>query len=201
VTAAHTIARLQTIASREVDPADSAVVTVSAIHAGDAENVIPARADLKLNIRTIDPDTRKRVLRSVKRIIDAESQASGIDKTPELTETTNFPFLNNDREVTEAVARSFGAHFGDSHDENSPRLGGSEDFGILATAVGRPACFWTYGGVDQKLWDKAKKEGRLFEDVPVNHSPFFAPVIQPTLKAAVDAYALSALTFLRAEKN
>ena len=199
LTAAHTITRLQTIVARETDPADSAVVTVAAIHAGDAENVIPAHADLKLNVRTWTPQTRKRVLASVRRIIDAEALAGKAPKPPELVPTSSFPFLVNDDEVTAKLEVSFAAHFqsgSHGYDSNSRGLGGSEDFGVLATAVNRPSSYWVYGGTDPGLWNMAEVEGTLEEIIPINHSPYFAPVIQPTLRVAMDAYAVAALTWL-----
>jgi len=198
VLAASTIMRLQTIPSREVDPSDLAVVTVGSIHAGDAENIIPERAELKINVRTIDPQTRTRVLASIKRIIKAEADASNAS-APELGDISKFPFTFNDDNVTAALEETFSAHFkpGDhSYNSNCPRLSGSEDFSILATKVDKPATFFIYGGVDPEVWDQAEKEGRLLEDVPVNHSAFFAPVVHPTLQVAVDGYAVAALTWL-----
>jgi metal-dependent amidase/aminoacylase/carboxypeptidase family protein len=178
------------------------VVTVGAIHAGDAENVISDVAHLKIDIRTIDPKTRERVLSSVKRIVEAESTASNAPQPPDFKRTRTFPFLHNDDDVTAKLESSFTAHFPtteDGYTSTAPRLGGSEDFGILATAINRPACFWIYGGIGAEVWDKAEKEDRLLEDIPVNHSPFFAPVIMPTLQVGIDAYAVAALTFLAKE--
>lgn len=200
VMAANTITRFQSIVSRETDPADAAVVTIGAIHAGDAENVIPSHADLKLNIRTITPETRKGVIASIKRIVDAESVASNAPHPPEITPTSSFPFLINDGDVTQRLEDSFAEHFQPgrhSYDSNTLRLGGSEDFGVLATAVKRSSSYWCLGGTDPEVWDKAEVEGTLTEDVPINHSPFFAPVVQPTLRVATDAYAVAALTWLR----
>lgn len=200
VMAANTITRFQTIVSRETDPADSSVVTVGSIHAGDAENIISSRADLKLNIRTISPESRKRVIASIKRIINAESAASNAPLPPDLTPTSSYPFLTNDDDVTQKLEESFAEHFHQGphgYDASTLRLGGSEDFGVLATSVNRPCSFWSFGGVDPASWDKAEAEGRLLEDVPINHSPFFAPVVQPTLRVACDAYAVAALTWLK----
>ncbi|GAB7353557.1 hypothetical protein MBLNU459_g3991t1 [Dothideomycetes sp. NU459] len=197
--AASAVVRLQSIVAREVDPADSAVVTVGSIAAGEAENVVSDTATMKLNVRTINPETRKKVLESVERIVKAESWASNGTKEPLFEDTSNFPFTFNDDEVTEELERGFAAHFGEDekrYTRHAPRLSGSEDFGILATAINRPSSFWIYGGTDPELWDKSEKEGRLTEDVPINHSSSFAPVIMPTLKVAVDAYAVAALTWL-----
>jgi metal-dependent amidase/aminoacylase/carboxypeptidase family protein len=198
--AASTIMRLQSIVAREVDPLDFAVVTVSAFHAGDAENIIPSEANLKIDVRAALPQTRERVLASVKRIIAAEAEASNNPNTPTLTPTTQFPLLFNDADVTNALEESFSAHFQPgkhSYQSDIARLQGSEDFGILATAIGKPSCFFLYGGTDPVVWDKAGKEGRLSEDVPGNHSPFFAPVVQPTLTVGMEGYVVAALTFLK----
>ncbi|KAI4845434.1 hippurate hydrolase [Aureobasidium sp. EXF-8845] len=198
VMAASTVMRLQTIVSREVDPADNAVVTCACIIAGDAENVVADDAILKLDLRAVNAETRSKVLSSVKRIVTAESDASNAVKPPTFETTRNFPLTINDDEVTQRLEESFTEHFGT--DENvytssAAKLGGSEDFGILATAIEKPSSFWTYGGTDPEIWDKVAAEGRR-GDVPINHSAYFAPVIMPTLQVAVDAYAVAALTWL-----
>ncbi|GME27566.1 Peptidase M20 [Neofusicoccum parvum] len=180
VTAAHTITRLQTIAAREVDPQDAAVVSVGYIHAGDAVNIIPAAAQLGLDVRTFSQASRRRVLDAVRRIVDAESAAAGAPRLPELLETRTFPFLVNDVAATLKVEDVFTAHFGADYNPDVPRLGGSEDCGILATAVGKPSVFFTYGGTDPALWERLEKEGgeeAVRAGVPINHSAFFAPVL------------------------
>ena len=53
-----------------------------------------------------------------------------------------------------------------------------------------------YGGVDEKVWDEHEK-AKTLKELPINHSAFFAPVIQPTMRVAVDAYALAALEWLK----
>ncbi|KAI9716104.1 MAG: hypothetical protein M1812_005531 [Candelaria pacifica] len=197
VIAAHVVVRLQTIVAREVDPNDSSVVTVACVQAGMTENIIADYAVLKLNVRNINAKTRDKVLAAIRRMVNAECQASGADKEPLIEPTSHFPFTNNDEAITKELEKTFGEHFGDQYDLNAPRLGGSEDFPILATARDRPYCFWTVGCIDPDKWDEAEKKGTLLEDIPVNHSPFFAPVIQPTMKAGVDALAVAALTFLK----
>jgi hypothetical protein len=53
-----------------------------------------------------------------------------------------------------------------------------------------------YGGTAPEKWDKAEREDRLSEDLPVNHSGLFAPVVQPTLRVGLDGYVVAALTWL-----
>lgn len=196
VMAASAVLRLQTIVSREIAPNEPAVVTVGSLVAGHTENIISDKAELKINVRSFKTETREKVLRSVDRIIRAECAASGAEKDPVFEPTSSFPLTINDDAVTAALETSFSAHFGGDYTPEVPSLGGSEDFSILGTAIDRPCCYWVYGGVDHAKWDAAEKAGRIAEDIPFNHSPFFAPVIEPTLTRAVDALALGALTFL-----
>jgi amidohydrolase len=200
VMAAATVMRLQGIVSREVDPSRMAVVTVGALQAGDAENVISDRAELKVNIRTVDRATREQVIKSVKRIVKAEADASGAEKEPEVRATSSFPVTINEENVTARLQSAFVDYFGADFDKNLPVINGSEDFSILGTAVGRPCSFWMIGGTCPEKWDEAEREGKLQEKIPVNHSPFFAPVMQPTLRVGTDALALAAMTFLRDEE-
>ncbi|MCJ1367687.1 hypothetical protein MMC16_006821 [Acarospora aff. strigata] len=200
VMAAHIVVRLQTIVSREVGPDDAAVVTVGSVQAGMTENIIADKAEIKVNVRTVDKQTRDRVLASMRRIVKAECDASGATQDPTFEPTSMFPFTMNDEEVTRPLEEVFSQAF-DPYDRDIARLHGSEDFSILATSQGRPASYWVYGGVDPEKWDAAEKDGRLQEDIPINHSPFFAPVIQPTLRTGMESYALAALRFLYDESH
>ena len=57
--------------------------------------------------------------------------------------------------------------------------------------------YWFFGGVDHQTWDEAENNGTTHETIPVNHSPFFAPAIQPTMRTGVEALSLAALTMLQ----
>lgn len=147
VMAASTIMKLQTIVSREVESWDSAVVTVASIQAGDAENVVVDDASLAVDVRTIDPKTREKVKASIHRIVKAESVASNAVKEPTFKTTRSFPLTVNDEAVTEKLEETFREHFKEdkhSYTTKIPKLGGSEDFSNLATAVDRPYSFFMY---------------------------------------------------------
>ena len=195
VIASHVVVRLQTIVSREVPPSETAVVTVGALQAGSVENVISDEAELKINIRSVSEEWRKRILASVRRIVKAECEAGNCPKEPTIEPTSSFPLTSNDQSLTEALDKSFASHFGKMHRPNMKGVLGSEDFGILGTSIKRPYCYWVFGGIAQAEWEEREKNGTLDEQ-PVNHSPFFAPVIQPTLTTGTDAIAIAALTFL-----
>ena len=100
----------------------------------------------------------------------------------------------NDGESAKVLEAALKGYFGDKVIESDP-FGASEDFSILATSCGAPYVFYMYGCVEAGVWEAAEKAGKVNE-IPHNHSAFFAPVIQPTMKTGVDAFAVAALTFL-----
>lgn len=199
VMAAATVLRLQTVVSRTVAPADSAVVTVGSLQAGTKENIIPEDAELKLNIRSFDPDVRADVLAAVERIIGAEAEASGAPKPPEITPLNQFPITVNDEAAAETVRAALVSELGDGFVHEIPPVSGSEDFGAFGTAAGVPSVFWFWGGhdpVDTPRFAAALSTGRLPDGVPSNHSPQFAPVVDPTLTVGVRCLLAAALAYL-----
>lgn len=194
VMAASTVLRLQTIVSREVAANDAAVLTVGVLQAGTKENVIPDDALIKLNVRTFDPGVRKHVLAAIERIVKAEAQASGAPKPPEITTLDSYPLNLNDKAASERVAEALRAHFGTDRVRHTGPAPASEDFGCFGTAGDAPSVFWFVGGTDPDLYAKAKAEGRINE-LPVNHSPHFAPVLHPTLETGVEAMVAAALAW------
>jgi amidohydrolase len=197
VMAASTVLRLQTIVSREVGPSDSAVVTVGALQAGTKENVIPDEAVIKLNVRTFDEDVRQRVLDAITRIVNAESEASGAPKPPEITPLDRYDLVRNDEQATERLRDALRSHFGDQRVTQTGPASASEDFGSFGVEWHVPSVFWFVGGVDPDMYAKAEREGRLSE-LPTNHNPKFAPVIHPTLETGVEALVAGACAWLSA---
>ncbi|KAL4950525.1 hypothetical protein BDW69DRAFT_172003 [Aspergillus filifer] len=193
--AAHIVVRLQGIVSREVDPTDLGVLTVGSLQAGQTENIIADRAEIGIDFRSVKLETREKIIESVKRIVKAECMASGSPKEPIFTPTRRFPPTDNDGSIAGQLALTFGEHFGEQFDGDTPRTNVSEDFSTLATSKGVPCCFWFLGGIDHGLWDEAQEKGTTAE-IASNHSALFAPAIQPTLTAGVDALCVGALTFL-----
>ncbi len=198
VMAAATVMRLQTVVSREVAAADAAVVTVGALQAGTKENVIPDEAIIKLNVRTFDEGVRKHVLSAIERIVNAEAAASGAPRKPEITTLDHYPLNVNDAEATKRVAEAFRQHFPAELVRQTRAAPASEDFGSFGTEWHVPSVFWFVGGTDPDTYAKAKAEGRLNE-LPVNHSPLFAPVIHPTLRTGVEALVVAAQAWFSAQ--
>jgi metal-dependent amidase/aminoacylase/carboxypeptidase family protein len=194
VMAASVVLRLQTIVSREVAATESAVVTVGVLQAGTKENVIPDEALIKLNVRTFDEGVRKRVLAAIERIVSAEAQASGAPRPPEIISLDSYPLNVNDKAASDRIAEAFRAHFSADRVFHTGPAPASEDFGCFGTEWHAPSVFWFVGGTDPALYAKAKAEGRLNE-LPVNHSPYFVPVLHPTLETGVEAMVAAALAW------
>ena len=194
VMAAATVMRLQTIVSREVAPLDSAVLTIGSLQAGTKENIIPDDATIKLNMRTYDEGVGTHMLQAVKRICCAECDASGAPRPPEFTTLSSYPLTDNDRDATARVAVAFHSQFGDNAHESKP-MAASEDFSVFGRSWGVPYVFWFVGGTDPQAHAKAKAEGTL-NKLPSNHSPRFAPVLEPTLKVGLQAMLSAASAWL-----
>ena len=195
IMAAATVMRLQTIVSREVAAAEAAVVTVGALQAGTKENVIPDEAIIKLNVRTFDAGVRTRVLAAIERIVNAEAEASGAPRKPEITTLDHYPLNINDREASQRVVNAFRGYFGPEQVRETGPAPASEDFGSFGSEWHSPSVFWFVGGTDPEIYAKAKAANRL-NDLPVNHSPKFAPVIHPTLRTGVEALVVAAKAWL-----
>lgn len=195
VMAAAVVLRLQTIVSREVAATDAAVVTVGVLQAGTKENVIPDEAIIKLNIRTFDDGVRKHVLAAIERIVNAEAQASGAPRAPEITSLDRYPLNINDKQASDRVAEALRRHFPPDRVRHTGPAPASEDFGCFGTEWNAPSVYWFVGGTDPDIYAKAKAAGRI-NDLPVNHSPLFAPVIHPTLQTGIEAMVAGTLAWL-----
>jgi hippurate hydrolase len=194
VMAASTVLRLQTIVSREISPLDSAVLTIGALQAGSKENIIPDDATIKLNMRTYDEGVREHMLKAVRRICCAECEASDAPRPPEFTTLSSYPPTDNDRAATARVVEAFRIQFGDDAYEGKPAAA-SEDFSVFGRSWDVPYVFWFVGGTDPQAYADAKKAGTL-NAIPSNHSPRFAPVLEPTLKVGLQAMLGAASAWL-----
>lgn len=194
--AAATTMRLQGIVARELAATDAAVVTVGQLHAGTKHNIIPAEATLGLSVRSFDEHVRTKVLASIERIVKAEAAASGAPREPEIVFDERFPLTVNEPAATERTAAALRAALGDDRVIDPGVVSGSEDVGILASAAGVPLVYWFLGGADPSLFGDALATGRMPDDIPSNHSPYFAPLIDPTLEAGVVALVAAAREWL-----
>lgn len=194
IMAASTTLRLQTIVSREISPRESAVLTVGALQAGTKENIIPDDATLKLNMRTFDEDVREYMLGAIRRICCAECKASNAPREPEFTTLSSYPLTVNDSATTQRLQVAFDAWFGERAYETQPAAA-SEDFSVFGREWNVPYAFWFVGGTDAEIYAKAKAAKKL-NTLPSNHSPQFAPTLDPTLRTGLEAMLCAAGAWL-----
>ncbi len=204
VMAAATVLRLQTVVSRELAGTDTAVVTVGSIRAGTAANVIPDDAELLVNLRSFDPHVRTRALDAIERIVRGEAATAGAPRPPDIETLSSFPAVVNDPDASLRTKHGLEARFGTGTVVDPGLVTGSEDVGLLATAADVPCVFWLLGGADAALFEGAasvEEVQRRLRDVPSNHSPLYAPAIQPTLDTGIDALVAAARTWLPAGRE
>jgi amidohydrolase len=142
VAAAHTVTALQTIASRNVGPTDSVIVTIGRISGGTANNVIPTSVEFIGTVRTLRAETRRLARERFYRIVEQTASAFGCRAEIEWEE--GYPVTHNDPALTEhflSVAREAFGHDSVTLVEH-PSLGG-EDFSYYGRHV--PACFYMLG--------------------------------------------------------
>ena len=103
VAAASIVLALQTIVARNVDPQHTAVVTVGALNAGHANNVIPCSARLELSVRALDRDVRKLLESRICALVNAQAESFGV--RAEIDYKLDYPVLVNSRAETEFARR------------------------------------------------------------------------------------------------
>ena len=140
--AAQIAVTLQSIVSRNVAPIDTAVLSVTRIHAGDAYNVIPQTAELGGTVRAFSSEVMQLVERNMKRV--AENTAAAFGATAEVDFRLLFsPTVNNPAEA-EFAARICGELVGqDKVERNPPLIMASEDFSFMLEQV--PGCYLNIG--------------------------------------------------------
>ncbi len=144
VAAAQVISALQSIVSRNVDPLDTAVVSVTSVHGGSAFNIIPPAVDLQGTIRTFAPATRQLVLRRFDEIVTATAEALGCTAQVNLQDAT--PAVINDSGVAGRVQRVAAALFPEAELDRHFQTMGSEDMSLMMQDI--PGCYFMVGSAD-----------------------------------------------------
>ncbi|HFU0967307.1 TPA: M20 aminoacylase family protein [Escherichia coli] len=131
--AAHITTALQSIVSRNVDPLEAAVITVGSIVAGEAANVIPDSAEMKISVRSLSRDTRQLLLTRIPAL--AQAQAASFGATAEVTHVNGTPVLVNDEKMARFAWQVACKTFGEDRAEFGIKpLMGSEDFSFMLEA-------------------------------------------------------------------
>jgi hippurate hydrolase len=145
VAACQLVTALQTVASRNADPLDSIVVSVTALNAGEAFNVIPQTVEIKGSVRTLTPQMRELAQKRITTITDGLMKA--FDLKHELEYHLGYPVTFNHAGQTDFVTSATKEVFGKSAiDTEAEPVMGSEDFSFMLEE--RPGAFIFMGNGD-----------------------------------------------------
>ena len=147
IAAAHIVASLQTVVSRNVGPFQPAVVSVTTIHSGTAFNVIPQEAEMIGTIRTFDPSVRKTVLERFEQIIHGIAQSMGCQAEVKVVRVT--PAVINNDAVASSVQEIVHKVLPDAHLDTTPYLTmGAEDMAFMQEKV--DGCYFFIGSANNE---------------------------------------------------
>lgn len=183
VIAARIVVTLQTIVAREVKPGEVAVVTVGYIQAGTKNNIIPDHAELGLTVRSYKPEVRKQMLAAIERIAKAEANAAGATQEPRIEHYEATDAVYNDPVLAQRMQGVLESALGKANVVVEDPGMASEDFSYF-TAQGVPSFYFSLGGADPAKYAEAKAAGT---NLPSNHSPLFAPDVDPALHTGIEA--------------
>ncbi|AWY44157.1 amidohydrolase [Pseudomonas putida] len=154
---------LQSIVARNVDPLDTAVVTVGAFHAGIAANVIPDHAELQLSVRALKAEVRDELIARITDVAQSQAASFGARATVDVDEAQRFPALFNHPDST-AFARQVAVDWvgEDGLIRDMKPLTGSEDFAVMLERC--PGCYLLIGNGDGEGGCMVHNPGYDFND-------------------------------------
>ncbi len=198
VMASEFVVALQTIVSRSIPPDQPAVVTVGSIHGGTKRNIIPDEVKMELTTRCYSEAVRQTIISGVERTAKGIAIAAGVpdDRMPivKVLDDESTPATINDVELSARLRKIFVAKLGAENVIDKQAIMGSEDFGIFSMNHKIPAVIFWLGAYDPKKVAESERTGVA---LPSPHSPFFAPLPEPTLRTGVTAMTDAALALLQ----
>jgi amidohydrolase len=132
IAAAHLVAQVQTVVSREMKPIHPAVVTIGMFQGGTTYNIIPERVHLKGTVRTLHPEARDKAEAAIRRLVEGTCTAMRV--TAEVEYARKVPPLRNSDRVLEPAIAAVRAQLGEVVDQGEPSMG-AEDFSAFADRV------------------------------------------------------------------
>ena len=179
VAACAIVMALQTVVSRNIDPLQTAVVTVGAFHAGQANNVIPASAQLELSVRALDRNVRNLLEQRIRALVTAQAESFGVQA--HIDYRRDYPVLVNTPVETE-MARQVGlALVGpDQVTLQGEALTGSEDFASMLEHC--PGSYVLIGNGEGEGSCMVHNPGYDFnDDILTTGAAFWSLLVQRTL--------------------
>lgn len=198
VMAAEFVVELQTVVSRSVPPSQPAVVTVGDIHGGTKRNIIPDEVKMELTARCYSEEVRQIIIEGVKRTARGAAIAAGVPEArmPIVTvlDDESTPATINDPALSARLQKIFVAKLGAENVIEKQPIMGSEDVGILSAERKIPTVIFWLGAYDPAKVAESERTGVA---LPSPHSPFFAPLPEPTLRTGVTAMTDAAVALLQ----
>ncbi len=190
--AARFVVDVQTVVSREKDPKEFGVVTIGAIQGGTVGNIIPDSVQVRGTIRSYSPAVRAKLLDGVRRVANASAAMAGAP-APDVQLISGGAAIVNSEALVNKTEAVFKDAFGVANAQRMPAMTASEDFSLFVNE-GVPSMFFFTGVYDPKAVAEAEREGG--KPIAFNHSPFYAPVPEPSIKTAAQAMSLAVLNVL-----
>jgi amidohydrolase len=189
--ASRFVVDVQSVVSREKDPQQFGIVTIGAIHGGTAGNIIPDSVSLVGTIRSYDPGVRQKMIDGINRVARAEAEMAGAPP-PVVKVTEGAKAVVNDSALTARTGAVFKLAFGKMAVQLPEPNSASEDYSEFILA-GVPSVYFTIGVYSPERVAAAESGG---PPLPVNHSPLFAPVPEPTIRSGVEAMTLAVMNVM-----
>lgn len=189
--AARFVVDVQTVISREKDPKEFGVVTIGAIQGGTVGNIIPDTVRVRGTIRSYSPAVREKILAGVRRIAHA-SAAMADAPAPDVELIPGGVAIDNDDALVRRTEGVLKKAFGDAQVARMPAMTASEDFSLFVNQ-GVPGMFFFTGVYAPQAVAAAEQGGK---PLAFNHSPYYAPVPEPSIKTAAQAMTLAVMNVM-----
>lgn len=190
--AARFVVDVQSVVSREKNPQQPGVVSIGAIQGGTAGNIIPDEVTVRGTIRSFDPAVRAALSAGVERVALAAASMAAAPQ-PDFKRAAGADSVVNDADLTERTAAVFREALGEAAVRRHDYLTASEDFSKYASAGGGRSLLFEIGIYDEAQTDASKRRG---ESLPFNHSPYYAPAPDGSIRFGVKTMTLTVLNVL-----
>ena len=194
--ASRFVVDVQSVISREKDPAAFGVVTIGAIQGGSAGNIIPDSVVLRGTVRSQSDDLHAQLQEGVTRTAKAVASMARAE-APRITFSAGVKAVINDETLAARAGAAFRAGLGSKARQMPAAWSGGEDYGDFI-AAGVPSFYFGIGAHEPAQIAAARAAGRA---LPANHSPQFAPAPDPTIRTGVKAMTLAIIAALEPDAN